>query len=164
MILPSFHWSKRVKSSKERYLLGRHHFIVRHGNFKQQFISVFWCYCCCCFVFVFVFFYAVLHEKVRKIKLFHTDCSDLKNKLWQKIIYTWHIHKTEKFWYPINDVILKRGKELVKTVINTVWESPPLKSLKKINVTFNHKTLNADHVRVTSSKHTRSLASEGEFF
>ena len=28
---------------------------------------------------------------------------------------------------------------------------------------FNHKTFNADHVRLTSSKHTRSLATEGEF-
>ena len=37
-----------------------------------------------------------------------------------KIIYTWHVHKTEKFRYPINDVILKRGKELVKTVLVTL--------------------------------------------
>ena len=33
----------------------------------------------------------------------------------------------------------------------------------KINSTFNHKTSNADHVRLTPSKHTRSLAAEGEF-
>ena len=46
--------------------------------------------------------------------------------------------KTEKFRYAISDVILKRGKELVKT-------------------------FNADHVRLTSSKHTRSLAAEGKF-
>jgi len=32
----------------------------------------------------------------------------------------------------------------------------------KINGTFNHKTFNADHVRLTPSKHTRSLAAEGE--
>ena len=39
-----------------------------------------------------------------------------------------HVHKTEKFRYPIIDIILKRGKELVKTelVSNTSWESPLL--------------------------------------
>ena len=69
-------------------------------------------------------------------------------------MYTWHVHKTEKFRYPINDVILKCGKELVKTV---------LVSLScKINGTFNHKTFNSDHIRLTSSKHTRSLAAEDE--
>ena len=72
--------------------------------------------------------------------------------------YTWHVRRTEKFRYPINDVILKRGKELVKTVLVTVWENR-----YKINGTFNHKTFNADHIRLTPSKHTRSLASEGEF-
>ena len=38
----------------------------------------------------------------------------------KKIIYTWNIHKTEKFWYSISDVILKHGKELVKTVLVTM--------------------------------------------
>ena len=32
-----------------------------------------------------------------------------------------------------------------------------------MNGTFNHKTFNADHVRLTS-KHTRSLAAEGSSF
>ena len=35
-------------------------------------------------------------------------------------MYTWHVHKTEKFQYPINDVIVKHGKELVKTVLVTL--------------------------------------------
>ena len=41
-----------------------------------------------------------------------------------------------------------------------------LKSLKKITINgpFNHKTFNADHVRLTSSKHMISLTSEGEFY
>ena len=30
------------------------------------------------------------------------------------------VHKTEKFRYPINDVILKRGKDLAKTVSVTL--------------------------------------------
>jgi len=33
---------------------------------------------------------------------------------------TWHVHKTETFRYHISDVILKRGKELVKTVLVTL--------------------------------------------
>ena len=33
----------------------------------------------------------------------------------------------------------------------------------KFNGTFNHKTFNADRVRLACSKHTRSLASEEEF-
>ena len=46
----------------------------------------------------------------------------------------------------------------MKTVLVTVWENR-----YKINGTFNHKTLNADHIRLTPSKHTTSLTSEGEF-
>ena len=44
---------------------------------------------------------------------------------------TWHVHKTETFWYPISDVILKRRRERARenSVSNTVWESPLLKSL-----------------------------------
>ena len=39
--LPSEHWSKLIKCSKEHYSLG-HHFIVRLGSFIQyQFISMF---------------------------------------------------------------------------------------------------------------------------
>ena len=46
------------------------HSIEYRGNFKHyQFISV----------FVFLFF-GRSHENVRKMKLFHTDCPDLKNK------------------------------------------------------------------------------------
>ena len=41
------------------------------------------------------------------------------------------MYTTDKFRYPINDVILKRGKELVKTVLVTLpAESPLLKSLQ----------------------------------
>ena len=66
--------------------------------------------------------------------------------------------------YPINDDILKHGERASEnSVSNTVWESPLLKSLYKINGTFNHKTFNADHLPLTSSKHTRSLATKGEF-
>ena len=36
------------------------------------------------------------------------------------MIYTWNVHVTEKFQYPVN-VILKRGKELVKKVLVTVF-------------------------------------------
>ena len=34
-------------------------------------------------------------------------------------MYYWcnDVHKTEKFRYPTNDVVLKRGKELVKTLL-----------------------------------------------
>ena len=35
-------------------------------------------------------------------------------------MYAWHVHKTEKFRYPKSDVVLKRGKELVKTVLVTL--------------------------------------------
>ena len=35
------------------------------------------------FLFYF-YFYAVLRENVRKMKLFHIDCPDLKNKHWLK--------------------------------------------------------------------------------
>ena len=62
----------------------------------------------------------------------------------------------------MNDVILKRGKELVKIVLVTRGKASS-KIVIKINGTFNHKTFNADHVRLTSSKYTRSLAAEGEF-
>ena len=71
--------------------------------------------------------------------------------------------QTEKFRYPINDVILKRGKELVKTVLVTLSGKVLFQNHYKINGTFNHKTFNANHVRLTSSKHTRSLAAEGKF-
>ena len=63
----------------------------------------------------------------------------------------------------MNDVIPKRGKELVKTVLVTLSGKVLFKLFYKINGTFNLKTFNADHVRLTSSKHTRSLASDGEF-
>ena len=68
----------------------------------------------------------------------------------------WHVHKTEKFQYPVSDVILKcRERAHENSVSNT--------GCYKINGAFNHKTFNADHVRLTSKKHTRSLAAEGEF-
>ena len=37
-----------------------------------------------------------------------------------------YVHKTVKLRYPINDVILKRGKELVKTVLVTLSGKVPL--------------------------------------
>ena len=46
--------------------------------------------------------------------------SRFKKEILTKIIYMWHVHKTEKFWYPIIDVILKCGKELMKTVLVTL--------------------------------------------
>ena len=72
--------------------------------------------------------------------------------------------KTEKFWYSISDIILKREKELVKTVLITVSGKVRLQNRYKINGTFNHKASNRDHVDLTCSKCMRSLASEGEFF
>ena len=48
-----------------------------------------------------------------------------------KIIYTWHVHNTEMFRYPINDVILKCWKELVKTVLVTVSGKVLFKNLIK---------------------------------
>ena len=42
-----------------------------------------------------------------------------KYKKLTKIICTWHVHKSEQFQYPMNDVILKRWKELVKTMFIT---------------------------------------------
>ena len=78
-------------------------------------------------------------------------------------MYTWHVHKTEKFRYPINHVTLKRGKELMKTLLVTLSGKVLFWNRYKINGTFNHKTANADHVRLTSSKLTGSLAAEGEF-
>ena len=44
---------------------------------------------------------------------------------WTEMFVTW----TEKFWYTINDVILKRGKELVKTMLVTLSGSLFPKSL-----------------------------------
>ena len=72
----------------------------------------------------FCVFYAVPHEKARKMILFHTIMSRLKNKHWQNIFNIWQVHKTEKFRYLVNDVILKHRKELMRTVLVTVWESP----------------------------------------
>ena len=73
----------------------------------------------------------------------------------------WHVHKTETFRYPINDVI--RGKELVKMVLVALPGKVLSWNCYKINKTlFKHKTFNADHVRLTSSEHTRDLASKGE--
>ena len=60
---------------------------------------------------------------------------------------------------PVNDAILKRGKELVKTV----WEKSSPKIVLKSTARSITILFNADHVRLASSKHARSLASEGEF-
>ena len=51
---------------------------------------------------------------------YFTQTVQIKKINIDKIVYSWHIHKTEKFRYPINDVILKREKELVKTVLVTL--------------------------------------------
>ena len=73
------------------------------------------------------------------------------------------MYTKQKFRYPISDVILKRGKELVKTVFVTVSGKILFLSRCKFNGTFNRKTFHADHVRLTCCKQTRSLASKGEF-
>ena len=49
----------------------------------------------------------------------------------------------------------ERARE--NSVSYSVWESP-----SKIVIKFNHKTFNVNHVRLTSSLNTRSLASKGE--
>ena len=46
-------------------------------------------------------------------------------------MYTWHVDKTEKFRYPINDAILKRRKELVKTLLVTLLEKSSSKIIIK---------------------------------
>ena len=81
-------------------------------------------------------FYAVPHQKVRKMKLSHAlsrfkKKKKIKIKKLTNLIYAWHVYQNEKFRCPVNDVILKRGKELVKTVLVTLLaESPLLKSLQ----------------------------------
>ena len=99
---------------------------------------------------------------VRKTKLFHTDCSDLKSKHWQKIIL--YVTCTQNWEVPVSYQWCQYWNEGQSSweQCNTVWESHLLKSYK-INGTFSHKEFNADHVRLTPSKHTRSLVAEGEF-
>ena len=70
--------------------------------------------------------------------------------------------KIEKLRYAISDVMLKCGKELVKTIFYGVWESPLIKSLLN-QWHVRSQNSNADRVRLTCSKHTRSLLSEEEF-
>ena len=43
-----------------------------------------------------------------------------KKEIHKNNLYVTYVHKSEKFRYPISDVILKRGKKLVKTVFVTV--------------------------------------------
>ena len=61
------------------------------------------------------------------MKLFQSHCADffffffyLPDFMYKKI---------EKLRYAISDVMLKCGKELVKTIFYGVWESPLIKSL-----------------------------------
>ena len=65
--------------------------------------------------------------------------------------------------YPVNDVILKRGKQIVKIVFITMSREVLLQNRYKINGPFCPKTFNADHIHLTCSKHKRHLASEREF-
>ena len=74
-----------------------------------------------------------------------------------------HVHKTEKFRYPISDVILERGKELAKTVFGTVSGKILFIIVIKSTAVSITNPRKADHVRLTCSKHTVTLASEGEF-
>ena len=74
-----------------------------------------------------------------------------------------HVHKTEKFRYPISDVVLKRGKELMKTVFVTVSGKVLFIIVIKSTAVSITNPRRADHVRLSCSKHTISLASEGEF-
>ena len=61
-----------------------------------------------------------------EMRQFKTKCSDLKTDCGSpkgvQLTDTRHVHRTEKFRYPINDVKLKRGKQFVKnSVSNGVW-------------------------------------------
>ena len=101
----------------------------------------------------------------------------------KKIIYflfcMWQVHKTEKFWYPIDGptyivlvlYILKRRKELVnkmwfivsgkssyKIVIKSITKKEKEKTEKE-----QRKEMSADRVYLTCSKHARSLAAKWEF-
>ena len=116
MILLSFHWSKHIKCSKERCLLW-HHFIVHLGSFKTALIYLFFCFV----------FYAVPHEKVRKMTLFHTHTvtqSRFKQIILTKIIYTWWPQNWEGLvsYQWCNTKMWERTCE--NSVSNAVWESP----------------------------------------
>ena len=60
------------------------------------------------------------HERVSKMKLFHNLCRFKRKREREReregggFLF---IHKTGKVLYPIDDAILKRAKELVKTVL-----------------------------------------------
>ena len=87
-------------------------FIVRLGNFRQyQFISMYFMQFPMKRLGKWNYFKHTVHIKKKKRR---------KKRALTKIIYTWHVNKTEAFRHPINDVILKRGKELVKTVSGKV--------------------------------------------
>ena len=64
-------------------------------------------------LFEILFPMKTLGHRLSRLKKINID----KNNLY--VTYS-DIHKTEKFWYPINDVILKRWKELVKTMLVTL--------------------------------------------
>ena len=57
------------------------------------------------------------------------------------------MHTKQQFWHPVSDVILKHGKDLVKTVFVTVSGNSSYKNCYNINRNFNHKTFTGDHVR-----------------
>ena len=74
------------------------------------------------------FFYAVPHENVRKMKLFHTDCPDFKkidkNNLYVTCTQNWEVPVSYKWCHTET-----RESARENSVSNTVWESPLLKSL-----------------------------------
>ena len=65
--------------------------------------------------------------------------------------------------FPMNRLCLTRKMKLFYTHTHTRSRFKIYIYIDKNSVTFSHKTFNADHVRLTSSKDARSLASEGEF-
>ena len=102
-------------------------------------------------------FYAAPHEKIRKMKLFHTHCLDFKNKHWppkkNKKIY---VTCTQNWEIPVSyQWCHTETRELVKTVLVTLSGKVLFYNRYKINGTFNHKTFNAVHVRLTSSKYKK---------
>ena len=111
MFLPSFHRSKHMKGSKTS---------CHCSSWQFQTISIY---------FHIVVFYAVPHEKVRKIKSFDIYCPDFFDFFFfdkHNLYVTCTKKKKKKKKRERSSGILpmmsylKRGKELVKTVLVTV--------------------------------------------
>ena len=113
MFLSSFHRSKNMKGSKTS---------CHCSSWQFQTISIYF------HIFLFIF-YAVPHEKVRKIKSFDIYCPDFFFFFFfldKHNLYVTCTKKEKKKKKKRNSGILsmmsylKRGKELVKTVLVTV--------------------------------------------